>query len=82
MDEIISKIEDKIVNMLDVNNKCLNALRKVLEENKEIKEKLEAASVKQDGVEEQLLKLLSNIESAESVVDETKEAHSDLYEIL
>ena len=82
MDEIINKIEDKIINMLDVNNKCLNALRKILEENKALKDKLEEASVKQNGVEEQLLRLLSNIESAESVVEETKETHSDLYEIL
>ena len=82
MEEIITKIEDKVINMLEVNSKCLNALRKILEENKSLKEKLEEASAQQSGVEEQLLRLLSNIETAESVVEESKETHNELYEIL
>lgn len=82
MEEVITKIEDKVMNILEINSKCLNALKDLLKENKELKERLEEAGERESGVQEQLLRLLSNIETAESVVAETKESQHELYEIL
>lgn len=82
MDEIIMQIEEKVTNILEINNKCLAALKNLLEENKELRENLEETTESQTGVEEQLLKLLTNIESAQTSMEEVKESHQELYEIL
>jgi predicted RNA-binding protein with RPS1 domain len=82
MEEVITKIEEKVMNILEINNKCLNALKNLLEENKKMKTQLEDISARESGVEEQLLRLLSNIETAESIAQETKEAQQEIFEIL
>lgn len=82
MDEVITKIEEKVMNILEINSKCLNALKNLLEDNKNLKKQIEELSDRESGVEDQLLRLLSNIETAETIAKETKEAQQELYEIL
>lgn len=82
MDTLISQIEEKILYLVDFNQKTLEALTSSLSQNHELKAQLEGLQLEKLALEEKLGELLKTLEQSQESLQESRETHKDLHEIL
>jgi hypothetical protein len=82
MDTLISQIEEKILYILDFNQKTLDELTDTQSQNHDLKTQIEQLQIEKLSIEEKLAELLQTLEQSENTLQQKTETYKELHEII